>query len=81
MLANMNVHRLQHPRRWLQPTARSDVQVTWHDHEDSVVISLWREGTCVASAPLAIADAASLASFLVDHLGERAGEVARRPAV
>jgi hypothetical protein len=62
-------------RRWLQPTAHSDLQVTWHDDEDGhAVISLWRDDRCVASAPLTISEAASLTSFLVAHLGERAAE-------
>ena len=63
------------PKRWLQPTARSAVQVTWHNEDDRVILSLWRDDACVASAPLTIEQTASLASFLVSHLGERAGEV------
>src|SRR5687767_8290286 len=62
------------PRRWLQPTPRSDVQVTWHDEDGHAVLSLWRDDRCVGSAPLTIAEAASLTSFLVAHLGERAAE-------
>lgn len=60
--------------RWLQPTPRSDVRVSWHDDEGVVVVSLWRDGSCVGSAPLPIAEAASLAGFLVGHLGERAAQ-------
>jgi hypothetical protein len=63
------------PKRWLQPTTRSAVQVTWHNEDDRVILSLWRDDACVASAPLTIEQTASLASFLVSHLGERAGEV------
>lgn len=68
------------PRRWLQPTARSDVQVTWHDEDGRAVITLWRDDRCVASAPLTIDEAASLTSFLVAHLGERAADAARATA-
>ena len=61
-----------HPARWLRPTERSDVRVSWHDEDDRVVISLWRDNVCIATAPLTIGEAASLAEFLVGHLGERA---------
>lgn len=65
--------------RWMHPTTRSDITVTWHNDNDVVVMSLWRGGECVASAPLTIADAASLTSFLVGHLGDRASD--RRPVI
>ena len=64
-------------RRWLQPTSHSDLQVTWHDDDGHAVISLWRNDRCVASAPLTIEEAASLTSFLVAHLGERAAEATK----
>jgi len=46
--------------------------VTWHDENDTVVLSLWHGSECVASAPMSIADAAGLATFLVDHIAARA---------
>lgn len=61
-------------RRWLQPTAQSDVRVTWHDENDTVVLSLWKGEVCVAAAPLSVRETASLTTFLVAHLGRRAGE-------
>lgn len=64
----------QGPSKWLHPTSRSDLQVTWHDEDDVVVISLWRGNECIATAPLAMADTASLTGFLVQHLGRRASQ-------
>jgi hypothetical protein len=63
---------LDDPPRWLQPTRRSDLRVTWHHEDELVVISLWRDDTCVATAPLSILEAASLTSFLVHHMGAAA---------
>lgn len=60
------------PPRWLQATARSDLRVSWRNEDDAVIISLWRDNVCIASAPLTISAAASLTSFLVAHLGDRA---------
>ena len=63
------------PPRWLHPTSRSDVCVTWHHDADSVVLTLWRGDECIASAPLDVAGAGDLAAFLVGHLAARAGAV------
>src|SRR5688572_9979863 len=66
--------------RWARSTARSDLHVTWHT-DDVVVVSLWRNGACIASAPLDLAGAASLASYLVDHLATIASRPSFFPAV
>jgi hypothetical protein len=59
------------PPRLLLPTSRSDVRMSWHRERDTLVMSLWREGTCIASAPLDAAAAAEVAAFIVAHLGDR----------
>ena len=53
------------------PDARGDgrwVRVTWHQDADVVVLSLWREGTCVGTARLARDDVPVMVSALVGGL-------------
>ena len=57
--------------RALFPTTRSDLRVTWHADEDQFVVSMWRGGQCIGSAPLASSEAARLAAHIVTSLGER----------
>lgn len=57
--------------RALFPTARSDLRVTWHADQDQFIVSMWRDGVCVGSAPLAPSDAARLAAHIVTALGDR----------
>jgi hypothetical protein len=54
------------------PTDRADLRVTWHRPDDVFTVTLWHGQECVASAPLSPSDAATLAAFVVQHLGERA---------
>ena len=57
--------------RALFPTERSDMRVTWHADQDRFIVSLWRDGRCVGSAPLAPSEAARLAAHIVTELGSR----------
>lgn len=60
------------PPRLLLPTGRADLRATWHTDRGALVVSLWHDMSCAASAPLSITDSARLAGFLVDHLAARA---------
>jgi hypothetical protein len=44
------------------------VRVTWHQDADVVVLSLWREGTCVGTARVARDDVPVMVSALVSGL-------------
>lgn len=57
--------------RLLFPTDRADLRVTWHQHDDLFVLSLWHDDACVGTAPLRPRDAAEVASFVVAQLGGR----------
>lgn len=62
------------PRRLLLADARgAGMRVSWHAEEDLVVLSLWREDRCVGTFRMPPGEAATLAAFIVEHLGERAG--------
>lgn len=50
------------------------LQVTWHDQDDVVVVSVWRSGRCAGSIRLSPADAATLISALGDDLAPRSTE-------
>lgn len=50
------------------------LQVTWHDQDDVVVVSVWRSGRCAGSIRLSPADAATLISALGDDLAPRSRE-------
>jgi hypothetical protein len=63
------------PTRLQLPTARADLRVTWHQDDDTFVLSLWHDDVCVGTAPLGATEAAGLAGFLVGRLGDRAAPV------
>lgn len=50
---------------------RRALQVTWHEQDDVVVVSVWRAGQCTASVRLSPEDAAALIGALADGLGRR----------
>lgn len=76
------------PPRLLLPSDRADLRATWHPDRASLVVSLWHDRLCAASAPLSLEQTARLAGFLVDHLARqamaadahRAGEARGQPA-
>jgi hypothetical protein len=56
-------------------SARSDAQylrVTWHPETTTIVISHWDDRVCVASTPVALADAPVLINLLVAALADAA---------
>ena len=46
------------------------LRATWHLERGFVNLSVWRENRCVETFRLAVGDAARLAGFLVEGLGE-----------
>ncbi len=65
------------PPRLLLPTSHADLRATWHADQapgerSALVLSLWHDHWCAASARLSTEEAARLAGFLVDHLATRA---------
>lgn len=46
------------------------LRATWHLERGMVNLSVWRENRCVETFRLAVGDAARLAGFLVEGLGE-----------
>jgi hypothetical protein len=52
--------------RWLR--------VTWHEEAGLVVLSLWRQSTCVGTVRLDRSQVAALVSALVDDLAGRTGD-------
>ena len=46
------------------------LRATWHLERRMVNLSVWRENRCVETFRLAVGDAARLAGFLVEGLGE-----------
>jgi hypothetical protein len=52
----------------------SDLRVTWHFDQGLVVLSLWRESTCVGSAKLSPQEASRLVSHISDGLAVLATE-------
>lgn len=65
------------PPRLLVPTSHADLRATWHTdrppgERNSLVLSLWHDHWCAASARLSTEEAARLAGFLVDHLAAHA---------
>jgi hypothetical protein len=46
------------------------LRATWHLERGVVNLSVWRENRCVETFRLAVGDAARLAGFLVEGLGE-----------
>jgi hypothetical protein len=60
------------PNRLNIPDARghgASLQVTSHSEQHKVVLSHWRDGTCVASTPVDLTELPALIGVLVDALG------------
>jgi hypothetical protein len=58
-------------RAIVRPDVRGErraLQVTWHEQDGVVVVSVWRCGRCAGSIRLSPADAATLISVLGDDL-------------
>ncbi len=47
------------------------LRVSWHEEEDLVVVSLWRDNVCTGSFRLAADDVPELVDSLVDSLRQR----------
>lgn len=47
---------------------RRALQVTWHERDQVMVLSIWRTGSCVATVHLAPGEAAALIGALADGL-------------
>jgi hypothetical protein len=63
------------PRRLLLPDVRGNNQylrATWHEDTSVVVVSHWVGDVCVASTPVALADAAQLIGLLAGALEQTA---------
>ena len=72
------VHRLpEHRRELISDGDRSAMRATWHRDSGFVVISLWRDDTCVATSHLTPDEAGRLASFITGGLAEIAMEAHR----
>jgi hypothetical protein len=57
------------------PDARgggASLRVTWHPAQRKVVFSHWRDGVCVATTPVHLAEVPRLISLLVSALGQAA---------
>lgn len=66
-----------------QGDADRHLRVTWHQDEHVVVFSQWSGSVCSAAIPVSVAETASLATLLVDALGQelRSLAVAQPPTV
>ena len=53
------------------------LRLSWHASRGTVVVSHWRNGVCVSTTPLGIAEIGQLATFLVSVLADA---VAKPPA-
>lgn len=53
------------PSRWLR--------VTWHDEADVVVLSIWRDGSCIGTVRVDRADVPALVTTLVEGLADSTG--------
>jgi hypothetical protein len=47
------------------------MRVSWHEEDDLIVLSLWRDETCVDTFRMPPRDAARLETFIVEHLRRR----------
>ncbi|MDQ1618814.1 MAG: hypothetical protein QOE19_1383 [Actinomycetota bacterium] len=54
------------------------MRVTWHQEADVVVLSQWREGTCVGTVRLARGDVPLLVQALVEGLADEPESTGRR---
>jgi hypothetical protein len=55
------------------PDARGQdatLRVTWHPEHRKIVLSHWRDGLCVASTPIELAEVSALIGVLADSLGD-----------
>lgn len=67
------VHHLSDQRReFITDGERSALRATWHNEAGYVVISLWREDTCVATSHLTPKEAGRLATFITGGLADLA---------
>lgn len=65
------VHRLSDQRReFITHGDRSALRATWHNEAGSVVISLWRGDTCVATSHLTPKEAGRLATLITNGLAD-----------
>jgi hypothetical protein len=73
---------LQQRGDWLADARDGEraMRVTWHLELGCVVLSTWRDGTCVATARLTPEEAARLIGVLADGLAGAAVEPAVSPA-
>jgi hypothetical protein len=63
------------PRALFTDARGAGMRVTWHAGRppaDIVVLSLWKDDVCIGTFRMTPAEAARLASFIVDHLGRAA---------
>ncbi|MBA2530086.1 MAG: hypothetical protein H0V19_09055 [Euzebyales bacterium] len=68
------------PRRELFPDPRGvGLRATWHGERELVVLSLWREDSCIGTVRLGPDEATRLATFLASHLGEQTAEQPQPP--
>ena len=77
MLAMGEVVALPLSRATALPDVRGEhraLEVTWHEQDDVVVVSVWRSGRGAGSIHLSPADAATLISALGDDLAPRERE-------
>lgn len=64
----------QHHRLYIIDSLHSEIRATVHREAGVVVVSLWRDDTCVGSAHLGPAEAGRLAAFLSGGLADMAAE-------
>jgi hypothetical protein len=61
------------PERLIIPDARGQgatLRVSRHPEQNKIVLSHWRDGICVASTPVEIAEVPALIGVLADALGD-----------
>jgi hypothetical protein len=61
------------PQRLIIPDARGQgatLRVSRHPEANKIVLSHWRDGVCVASTPVEIAEVPALIGVLADALGD-----------
>ena len=54
------------------------LRISWHHEEGTVVLSLWRSGTCTGSFRLLAEDVPALVAALSDRLAQPAGSAGAR---
>lgn len=75
------VHPLPDQRReFIGDGDRSQLRATWHVDSGIVVISLWKDETCVATSHLSAGEAGRLSTFITGGLADLAtgGRVTKR---